>query len=172
VWRWRCHLVCGLAAEERPLALFAWHRDVASQAVSQALSILGQVNKSRENEDPRVTITVVITPLLNPFTGLLLRIQRFGGPEVLAPDEVEPSLPDASQVLVAVRAASVNPVGAGDRQGGSRRTPPRGFGLKPSRRPADGLAGSVEGARTPSADAGVRNDPPLLICLPTRLSPK
>jgi NADPH:quinone reductase-like Zn-dependent oxidoreductase len=38
------------------------------------------------------------------------RIHRFGGPEVLAPDEVEPSLPDASQVLVAVKAAGVNPV--------------------------------------------------------------
>jgi NADPH:quinone reductase-like Zn-dependent oxidoreductase len=38
------------------------------------------------------------------------RIHRFGGPEVLQADEVEPSLPDASQVLVAVKAASVNPV--------------------------------------------------------------
>jgi NADPH:quinone reductase-like Zn-dependent oxidoreductase len=38
------------------------------------------------------------------------RIHRFGGPEVLRLDEVEPSLPDASQVLVAVKAASVNPV--------------------------------------------------------------
>lgn len=38
------------------------------------------------------------------------RIHRFGGPEVLQADEVEPSLPDASQVLVTVRAASVNPV--------------------------------------------------------------
>lgn len=38
------------------------------------------------------------------------RIHRFGGPEVLQADEVEPSLPDASQVLVAVQAASVNPV--------------------------------------------------------------
>ena len=66
-WRRRCHLVCGLAAEERPLALFAWHRDVASQAVSQALSILGQANKSRENEDPRVTITVVINRFTKPF---------------------------------------------------------------------------------------------------------
>jgi hypothetical protein len=56
-----------LAAEERPVALFAWHRDVASQAVSQALSILGQANKSRENEDPRVTITVVINPFTKPF---------------------------------------------------------------------------------------------------------
>ena len=37
------------------------------------------------------------------------RIHRFGGPEVLAPDEVEPSLPDASQVLVAAKAAGVNP---------------------------------------------------------------
>src|SRR3984957_805557 len=39
-----------------------------------------------------------------------VRIHRFGGPEVLRLDEVEPSLPDASQVLVAVKAASVNPV--------------------------------------------------------------
>ena len=38
------------------------------------------------------------------------RIHRFGGPEVLEADEVEPSLPDASQALVAVKAASVNPV--------------------------------------------------------------
>jgi NADPH:quinone reductase-like Zn-dependent oxidoreductase len=38
------------------------------------------------------------------------RLHRFGGPEVLRLDEVEPSLPDASQVLVAVKAASVNPV--------------------------------------------------------------
>jgi NADPH:quinone reductase-like Zn-dependent oxidoreductase len=38
------------------------------------------------------------------------RIHRFGGPAALQSDEVEPSLPDASQVLVAVKAASVNPV--------------------------------------------------------------
>ncbi|MCW5702205.1 MAG: NADP-dependent oxidoreductase [Bradyrhizobium sp.] len=38
------------------------------------------------------------------------RIHRFGGAEVLQADDVEPSLPDASQVLVSVRAASVNPV--------------------------------------------------------------
>lgn len=41
------------------------------------------------------------------------RIHRFGGPEVFQADEVEPSLPDASQVLVTVRAASVNPVDFG-----------------------------------------------------------
>jgi NADPH:quinone reductase-like Zn-dependent oxidoreductase len=39
-----------------------------------------------------------------------MRIHRFGGPDVLQADEVEPSLPDASQVLVSVKAASVNPV--------------------------------------------------------------
>ena len=39
-----------------------------------------------------------------------MRIHRFGGKEVLQADDVEPSLPDAGQVLVAVRAASVNPV--------------------------------------------------------------
>lgn len=39
-----------------------------------------------------------------------VRIHRFGGPEVLTIDEVEPSLPDASQVLVKVRGASINPV--------------------------------------------------------------
>src|SRR6202046_217416 len=38
------------------------------------------------------------------------RIHRFGGPEVLRLDEVEPSLPDALQILVSVKAASVNPV--------------------------------------------------------------
>ncbi len=39
-----------------------------------------------------------------------MRIHRFGGPDVLQADEVEPSLPDASQVLVGVKAASINPV--------------------------------------------------------------
>src|ERR1700733_3273950 len=39
-----------------------------------------------------------------------VRIHRFGGPDVLQADEVEPSLPDASQVLVSVKAASINPV--------------------------------------------------------------
>jgi NADPH:quinone reductase-like Zn-dependent oxidoreductase len=39
-----------------------------------------------------------------------MRIHRFGGAEVVQADAVEPSLPDASQVLVAVKAASVNPV--------------------------------------------------------------
>jgi NADPH:quinone reductase-like Zn-dependent oxidoreductase len=39
-----------------------------------------------------------------------MRIHRFGDSDVLTADEVEPSLPDASQVLVAVKAASVNPV--------------------------------------------------------------
>jgi len=39
-----------------------------------------------------------------------MRIHRFGGKEVLQAEDVEPSLPDAGQVLVAVSAASVNPV--------------------------------------------------------------
>jgi NADPH:quinone reductase-like Zn-dependent oxidoreductase len=39
-----------------------------------------------------------------------MRIHRFGGPDVLRADDVEPSLPDASQVLVSVKAASINPV--------------------------------------------------------------
>jgi NADPH:quinone reductase-like Zn-dependent oxidoreductase len=39
-----------------------------------------------------------------------VRIHRFGGPEVLQIDEVESSLPDALQVLVNIKAASVNPV--------------------------------------------------------------
>jgi NADPH:quinone reductase-like Zn-dependent oxidoreductase len=39
-----------------------------------------------------------------------VRIHRFGGPDVLQIDSLEPSLPDASQVLVSVKAASINPV--------------------------------------------------------------
>jgi hypothetical protein len=39
-------------------------------------------------------------------------------------------------------------------------------GTEASRRPAHGLAGSVAHARTPDASVGVRNDPPLLVCLP------
>jgi NADPH:quinone reductase-like Zn-dependent oxidoreductase len=39
-----------------------------------------------------------------------VRIHRFGGPDVLQIDDLEPSLPDASQVLVSVKAASINPV--------------------------------------------------------------
>ena len=39
-----------------------------------------------------------------------MRIHRFGGPEVLEPDDVEPSPPGASQVLVRVKAASISPV--------------------------------------------------------------
>jgi NADPH:quinone reductase-like Zn-dependent oxidoreductase len=39
-----------------------------------------------------------------------MRIHRFGGPNVLQADTIEPSLPDAGQVLVTVRAAAVNPV--------------------------------------------------------------
>ena len=39
-----------------------------------------------------------------------MRIHRFGGPKVLQLDQVEPSFPDASQVLVKVKAASINPV--------------------------------------------------------------
>jgi len=39
-----------------------------------------------------------------------MRIHGFGDTAALQADEVEPSLPDASQVLVAVKAASVNPV--------------------------------------------------------------
>jgi NADPH:quinone reductase-like Zn-dependent oxidoreductase len=38
------------------------------------------------------------------------RFHRFGGPEVLGIEELEPSMPDALQVLVSVKAASVNPV--------------------------------------------------------------
>jgi NADPH:quinone reductase-like Zn-dependent oxidoreductase len=39
-----------------------------------------------------------------------VRFHRFGGPDVLRIEEVEPSMPDARQVLVSVKAASVNPV--------------------------------------------------------------
>jgi NADPH:quinone reductase-like Zn-dependent oxidoreductase len=39
-----------------------------------------------------------------------MRIHSFGGPKVLQADDVEFSLPDARQMLVAVRAASINPV--------------------------------------------------------------
>lgn len=46
-----------------------------------------------------------------------MRIHRFGGPDVLHLDHVEVSLPDASQVLVRVRAASVNPVDYKIREG-------------------------------------------------------
>jgi NADPH:quinone reductase-like Zn-dependent oxidoreductase len=38
------------------------------------------------------------------------RIHRFGGADVLRVEEVELSMPDALQVLVTVKAASVNPV--------------------------------------------------------------
>ena len=38
------------------------------------------------------------------------RFHRFGGPDVLRIEEVETSMPDALQVLVSVKAASVNPV--------------------------------------------------------------
>jgi NADPH:quinone reductase-like Zn-dependent oxidoreductase len=39
-----------------------------------------------------------------------VRIHRFGGIETLEVDEVEPSMPDATEILVRVHAASVNPV--------------------------------------------------------------
>lgn len=39
-----------------------------------------------------------------------MRIHRFGGKEVLQADDIEPSQPDAGQVLVKVHAASANPV--------------------------------------------------------------
>jgi NADPH:quinone reductase-like Zn-dependent oxidoreductase len=39
-----------------------------------------------------------------------VRMHRFGGPDVLKLEEVEQSEPDASQVLVRVKAASINPV--------------------------------------------------------------
>jgi len=47
-----------------------------------------------------------------------VRIHRFGGPEVLQIDEIECSLPDALQVLVSVKAASINPVDFKIRNGG------------------------------------------------------
>jgi NADPH:quinone reductase-like Zn-dependent oxidoreductase len=40
----------------------------------------------------------------------LVRLHRFGGKEVLTTEELDVSQPDAGEVLVAVRAASVNPV--------------------------------------------------------------
>ena len=39
-----------------------------------------------------------------------VRIHQFGGPEVLKVEEIELSMPDAEEILVAVRGASVNPV--------------------------------------------------------------
>ena len=41
---------------------------------------------------------------------LKMRIHRFGDSKVLEADSVEPSLPDAAQALVSMRAASINPV--------------------------------------------------------------
>jgi len=41
---------------------------------------------------------------------LKMRIHSFGDSAVIQADTVEPSLPDASQVLVSVKAASINPV--------------------------------------------------------------
>jgi NADPH:quinone reductase-like Zn-dependent oxidoreductase len=46
-----------------------------------------------------------------------VRIHRFGGSDVLQIDEIEPSLPNAGQVLVSVKAASVNPVDFKTRNG-------------------------------------------------------
>jgi NADPH:quinone reductase-like Zn-dependent oxidoreductase len=40
----------------------------------------------------------------------MVRIHRFGGPETLQYEDIEPSMPDAMEILVASRAASVNPV--------------------------------------------------------------
>jgi NADPH:quinone reductase-like Zn-dependent oxidoreductase len=39
-----------------------------------------------------------------------MRIHRFGGPEVLQADEIELSQPDAGQIRLRVKAASINPV--------------------------------------------------------------
>ena len=39
-----------------------------------------------------------------------VRIHKFGGPEVLKVEDIELSMPDAEEILVAVRGASVNPV--------------------------------------------------------------
>jgi NADPH:quinone reductase-like Zn-dependent oxidoreductase len=39
-----------------------------------------------------------------------VRIHQFGGPEVLKVEDIELSMPDAEEILVAVRGASVNPV--------------------------------------------------------------
>jgi hypothetical protein len=44
--------------------------------------------------------------------------------------------------------------------GDNRRAPAARLWSQASRRPADGLAGSVARARTPGARGGVRNDPP------------
>jgi hypothetical protein len=46
---------------------------------------------------------------------------------------------------------------AGDRQGGSRRPSATGLWSQASRRPADGLVGSVAHARTPGTRAGVKS---------------
>jgi NADPH:quinone reductase-like Zn-dependent oxidoreductase len=46
-----------------------------------------------------------------------VRIHRFGGPEALRIDEVEQSMPDALQVLLRVKAASINPVDIKIRKG-------------------------------------------------------
>ena len=52
-----------------------------------------------------------------------IRYHEAGGPEVLRPDDVEKPTPGPDDVLVEIRAASVNPVDAKYRQRGSGPTP-------------------------------------------------
>jgi NADPH2:quinone reductase len=53
-----------------------------------------------------------------------IRVSAFGGPEVMVPAEVDPPAPGPGELLIAVRAAGVNPVDAYIRSGTYAAKPP------------------------------------------------
>jgi NADPH:quinone reductase-like Zn-dependent oxidoreductase len=80
-------------------------RNGGARVATDALTSCGTLRLHRNDK-----LEPLLVRLEEKFRSRLVRFHQFGGSDVLTTEDLETSQPDAGEVLVAVRAASVNPV--------------------------------------------------------------